>query len=129
MYKLARDSYYIEIDVTIMKDGKSRLEIFPFYINENGIKQRNFTSKYFYIESDSIERTQICMENIIDYLYIESQNDDIYRYSKLKFNHKSIMLLLAHSTLIGCHSSIVELLSVFMNNKIIDKSELQEAEI
>lgn len=129
MYKLARDSYYIQIDVTIMKDGKSRLEIFPFYINENGIKQRNFTSKYFYIENDSIEKTQTYMENIIDYLYIESQNDDIYRYSKLKFNHKSIMLLLSHSTLIGCHSSIVELLSVFMNNKIIDKSELQEDEM
>lgn len=129
MYKLARDSYYIQIDVTIMKDGKSRLEIFPFYINVNGIKQRNFTSKYFYIENDSIEKTQTYMENIIDYLYIESQNDDIYRYSKLKFNHKSIMLLLAHSTLIGCHSSIVELLSVFIDNKLINKSELQEDEL
>lgn len=129
MYKLARDSYYIQIDVTIMKDGKSRLEILPFYINERGIRQRNFTAKYFYIENDTIEKTQTHMENIIDYLYIESQTDDIYRYSKLKFNHKSIMLLLSHSTLVGCHSSMVELLSVFITNKLIDKSELQEAEI
>ncbi len=126
MYKMERDAYYIKIVISKKENDLYRLSFIPFYVNEAGINEKTFNTKIFYIESEDSEYIQDIMENIIDFLYIESKNDDIFRYSKLKFGHKSIMLLRSHSTLIGCHSAIVELISIFLTNKIMNKKELRE---
>lgn len=130
MYKLDRDSYYIKILVEENKENETYRIVFkPFYVNKDGVKERRNKTKIFYIESEEREVIQQLMENVIDFLYIESKTDELFKYSKLKFNHKAIMLLRSHSTLIGCHSSIIEILSLFVHNNILNKKDIKEEEI
>ena len=130
MYKLDRDSYYIKILVEENKENEMyRLVFKPFYVNKEGVKERRNKTKIFFIENEEREVIQQLMENVIDFLYIESKTDELFKYSKLKFNHKAIMLLRSHSTLIGCHSSIIELLSLFTHNGILNKKDIKEEEI
>lgn len=128
MYNIDRDSYYIKIEVENNKES-NRIVFSSFYVNANGIKEDTEKRKIFYIEKDNNDSVQVIMENVIDLLYEESQKDEIFRYAKLKLNHKSIMLMRSHSTLIGCHSSIVELLSFFIKNGIIEKQDIKEETI
>lgn len=128
MYNIDRDSYYIKIEVENNKES-NRIVFSSFYINSKGIKETTEKRKIFYIEKDNSDSVQVIMENVIDLLYEESQKDEIFRYAKLKLGHKSIMLLRSHSTLIGCHSSIVELLSFFIKNGIIEKQDIKEETI
>ena len=128
MYNIDRDSYYIKIEVENNKES-NRIVFSSFYVNSKGIKEDTEKRKIFYIEKDNSDSVQVIMENVIDLLYEESQKDDIFRYAKLKLSHKSIMLLRSHSTLIGCHSSIVEILSFFIKNGSIEKIDIKEETI